>query len=84
MTFGDVWQIMADSLESSGFDVTSTSVGRWGHALGLELTSICSVAKGWPQVLQPGVVMTLEPSLLLDGGGCLCHEENIVITAAYT
>jgi len=42
---------MADSMAANGYDVEKVSVGRMGHAFGLELTSITSVKKGWKTVL---------------------------------
>lgn len=71
---------MADSLMKHGYDVSKVSVGRMGHGLGLELTQIFSNKKGWPTVLEAGCTMTLEPSLPLEGGGCIVHEEDIVVT----
>ena len=55
------------------------NVGRFGHGLGMQLTEFPSLI-GWDQtVMCEGAVMTLEPSIKVEGGGMLVHEENIVI-----
>ncbi|MGI9356871.1 MAG: M24 family metallopeptidase [Rhizobiaceae bacterium] len=54
-------------------------VGRYGHGLGMQLTEHPSIIRWDDTVMQEGVVMTLEPSMAVEGGGILVHEENIVI-----
>ena len=58
----------------------SSSVGRYGHGLGIQLTEYPSIAPFDHTVLQPGMVMTLEPSLTISKGKMMVHEENILIT----
>ncbi len=53
--------------------------GRFGHGLGSELTEGLSLMPGDETVLQPGMVLTLEPLLDLPDGRIMVHEENIVI-----
>lgn len=48
-----------------------------GHGLGKIVTEIPSNAPGDQTVLQPGMVLTIEPSVDYDD---MAHEENIVIT----
>jgi len=57
-----------------------TSVGRLGHGLGIELTETPSIAAFDDTPLQPGMVMTLEPSYSYAPGKMMVHEENIVVT----
>ncbi|MGB0854255.1 MAG: M24 family metallopeptidase [Pikeienuella sp.] len=57
-----------------------SDVGRLGHGLGTQLTEWPSVAPWEETPLQPGMVMTLEPSLTISPGKMMVHEENIVIT----
>ena len=57
----------------------SSNVGRFGHGLGMQLTEQPSIIDWDHTVLQEGMVMTLEPSMPVSGGGMLVHEENIVI-----
>lgn len=73
-TCAAVYQAMADVIGQVGGDV-----GRLGHALGSELTEEPSLI-AWDQtVLEPGMVMTLEPSMTVKGQAIMVHEENIVM-----
>ena len=63
-----------------------SDAGRYGHGLGMQLTEWPSLIPADETVLEPGMVLTLEPGLELGPGRTLVHEENIVITqdgAAY-
>lgn len=53
--------------------------GRLGHGLGMQLTEWPSLIAGDHTVLEPGMVLTLEPGIEIEGGGVLVHEDNIVI-----
>ena len=53
--------------------------GRLGHGVGMQLTEPPSLIPADETLLQPGMVLTLEPGLDLGGGRILVHEENIVI-----
>ncbi len=57
-----------------------SSVGRFGHGLGMQLTEWPSIAAGDHTVLKPGMVMTLEPSMQIGPEKMMVHEENILIT----
>lgn len=57
-----------------------SDVGRYGHGLGIQLTEYPSIAVFDETVLQPGMVMTLEPSMTISEGKMMVHEENILIT----
>ncbi|WP_273250680.1 M24 family metallopeptidase [Sediminimonas qiaohouensis] len=59
--------------------VTGARAGRLGHGLGMQLTEGLSLSKGDPTVLEPGMVITLEPWIALSAGSGMVHEENIVI-----
>ena len=61
-----------------------STIGRMGHGLGLELTEWPCMTNWDTTLLRPGMVITLEPSVSIDGepalpGGILVHEENLVI-----
>jgi Xaa-Pro aminopeptidase len=58
-----------------------TDAGRLGHGLGMQLTEWPSLIAADHTALEPGMVLTLEPSIELAPGRMLVHEENIVITA---
>lgn len=57
----------------------SGAVGRLGHGLGMSLTEWPSILPGEETVLVPGIVLTLEPAIILSSGRMMVHEENIVI-----
>ena len=60
-------------------DATDTDAGRLGHGLGMSLTEWPSLIAADDTVLQPGMVLTLEPGISL-GDRIMVHEENILIT----
>jgi len=53
--------------------------GRLGHGLGMSLTEWPSIIPTDQTVLEPGMILTLEPGLAV-GGGIMVHEEDILIT----
>lgn len=55
------------------------NVGRLGHGLGMQLTEHPSLAAFDQTVLEPGMVLTLEPGYAFAPGKMLVHEENIVV-----
>lgn len=77
-TTGDIWQAMWSVLEGAG--ALGNDVGRMGHGLGMQLTEWPSHVEGGDVVLQPGMVLTLEPGMTYAPGKMMVHEENIVIT----
>ena len=72
-----LYGVMHSSLGISGNDI---DIGRMGHALGMQLTEAPSLMPGDQTVLQPGMVITLEPSIETAPGCIMVHEENILIT----
>ncbi|WP_209595732.1 Xaa-Pro peptidase family protein [Ruegeria sp. HKCCSP351] len=60
-------------------DAEGTDAGRLGHGLGMSLTEWPSLIPADQTVLEPGMVLTLEPGIAV-GTKILVHEENIVIT----
>jgi Xaa-Pro aminopeptidase len=82
-TCADVWRAMAAVLDPRGG--AETPVGRMGHGIGLDLTEPPSLAAGDETVLEAGMALTIEPSLVLPAAGgrgrrLMVHEENIVVT----
>jgi len=74
----DIWQAMADTLAQGG--ASGGSVGRMGHGVGLRNTEWPSVMQSDTTVLQPGMVLAIEPGYDFAPGKMMLHEENIVIT----
>ena len=70
-----VFEAMAAELGAAG------AVGRLGHGLGMQLTEQPSLAAFDETVLEEGMVLTLEPSLLYGDGLSMVHEENVVLRA---
>ncbi len=77
-TSTDLWRAMMKVLERLGS--TRNNVGRLGHGLGLQLTEPPSNMPGDETVLEPGMVMTIEPGIEYEPGKMIVHEENVVIT----
>jgi Xaa-Pro aminopeptidase len=80
-TCADVFQAMAQVIADSGSgnDPGDGDVGRLGHGLGMQLTEAPSLTGFDTTVLEPGMVLTLEPSLAISPGAMMVHEENIVV-----
>ncbi|MEE4187825.1 MAG: Xaa-Pro peptidase family protein [Roseobacter sp.] len=56
-----------------------SDAGRLGHGLGMQLTEPPSLIPSDHAVLEPGMVLTLEPGIDMGNGRLMVHEENIVI-----
>lgn len=74
----DIWAAMAAVLQAGGS--CGNDVGRMGHFLGMQLTEGPSITPHDRTVLEPGMVLTLEPGMTTALGKQMVHEENIVIT----
>lgn len=68
-----------DRIVTGGAD--GSDAGRLGHGLGMQLTEGLSLIPSDHTVLEPGMVLTLEPGIELAPGKTLVHEEDIVIGA---
>lgn len=73
-TAADIFKAMAEVIGT-----TKNDVGRFGHGLGMQLTEPPSNILWDTTPLQPGMVLTLEPSITLRDGVLMVHEENFVI-----
>ena len=56
-----------------------SDAGRLGHGLGMQLTEPPSLIAADDTILEPGMVLTLEPSVTLACGRMMVHEENLVL-----
>ncbi|MFD1341580.1 M24 family metallopeptidase [Litorisediminicola beolgyonensis] len=75
-TAADLFHAMARALDDKD---GAEAAGRFGHGLGMQLTEPPSLVPDDHTVLEPGMVLTLEPSLFTGPERLLVHEENIVI-----
>lgn len=75
----DVFHAMQAVLDAGG--ARGNEVGRLGHGLGMQLTEWPSLTASDDTLLQPGMVLTLEPAMTFAPGKAIVHEENIVIEA---
>ncbi len=73
----DLFAAMAKSMDTQNSDV-----GRFGHGLGIQLTEWPSLAAWDETIIRENMVLTLEPSIDVDGDGIMVTEENILITDA--
>lgn len=67
-------EVMAKVIDQEGGDV-----GRMGHGLGTQLTEAPSIVSFDQTPMRVGMVMTLEPCMVIEGQKIMVHEENIVI-----
>jgi|SRR5579862_2081380 len=82
-TTGDVWRAMSAVVNPDG--AAETPVGRMGHGIGISLTEPPSIAPGDSTMLEEGMVLALEPSLVLatrdqSAPRLMVHEENVLVT----
>lgn len=73
----ELFKVMQSVLGTGG----DSSVGRFGHGLGMQLTESPSITPFDQTLLQADMVMTLEPGISYGNGKVMVHEENIVVTA---
>jgi Xaa-Pro dipeptidase len=78
VTTDGLWAAMQEVLDAGG--ALGNNVGRSGHGLGMQLTEPPSNMPGDGTVLQPGMIMTIEPGMEYAPGKMIVHEENVVIT----
>lgn len=74
----DLYHAQVNAIEAAG--VTPATMGRYGHGLGKMLTEWPSNKPDDHTILQPGMVMTIEPGIAYGNGKVMVQEENIVIT----
>ena len=74
----DVHQMLCAGLTALG---ATPGAGRLGHGLGLTLTEWPSFTPLDATVLREGMVLTLEPGVVVAPGRIMVHEENIVLRA---
>ncbi len=75
-TAADLFATM-DRIVTSG--AGGSDAGRLGHGLGMQLTEPPSLIPADHTILEPGMVLTLEPGIEVAPGRILVHEEDIVV-----
>ena len=73
----EVYESLSKNLFSSNINST---VGRMGHGFGLQLTEPPSIMIDDNTILEKNMILALEPSIEIENGLILVHEENVLIT----
>jgi len=81
---GDLYDYAVKFMEDAGrsqhfMGVGNDRVSFVGHGLGIELDEFPFISKGSKTVLQPGMVVALEPKLILDRYGVIGLEDTYLI-----
>ncbi len=66
-------------IESAGFG--DYFIHRLGHGLGLSVHELPNIVAGNQQILQPGMVFTIEPGIYIPGFAGVRIEDNVLVTA---
>ena len=74
----DISNAMIAILQKKG--LINNSIGRMGHGLGLQVTEPPSIVPYDNTILQPGMIIAIEPCFEYAPSVMLVHEENILIT----
>lgn len=82
---GDIYQLMTDMAEQFGYGENFMGVGErkirfTGHGVGLELDEFPFIAKGQKLELAEGMVLALEPKVILPGKGVVGIENTHLVT----
>ena len=73
----EVYESLSKNLFSSN---VKSKVGRMGHGFGLQLTEPPSIMIDDNTILEKNMILALEPSIEIENGLILVHEENVLIT----
>lgn len=81
---GDLYQISIDFMKSSPFFENfmgyDEKVQFIGHGLGIEIDEYPFISKDNQMILKPGMVLALEPKLIMPGLGLVGVEDTFLIT----
>jgi Xaa-Pro dipeptidase len=78
VTCSEVAKAGADALEKLGY--AKYAIARAGHSMGLSMHEEPSFRLGEETILQPNMVMSVEPTIAIEGVGTFDHSDVIVVT----
>ena len=73
----EIYESLSKNLFSNNI---KSKVGRMGHGFGLQLTEPPSIMIDDNTILEKNMILALEPSIEIENGLILVHEENVLIT----
>lgn len=78
VTTGYIHQVCYDYIESQGY--ADKFLHSTGHGLGIDVHELPNVSLKNPTVLEPGMVITVEPGIYIEGLGGVRIEDDLVVT----
>jgi Xaa-Pro dipeptidase len=80
----DIVRVRDDAYHRMGFAETRSRSGRMGHCSGLDITEPPTVALSEPTILEPGLVIHIEPKIIHSFGFFQLEEVVAVTSQGYT
>lgn len=77
-TAGSVYQASCKALDEAGFGNYLPSFA--GHGIGLETVEAPQLRLGVEMLLEPGMVLCIEPGIFIRGLGGACVEQEVIVT----
>jgi Xaa-Pro aminopeptidase len=82
---GDIYRMMMSEAEAKGYKDTFMGAGErrirfTGHGIGLELDEFPFIAQGQTLALEKGMIIALEPKVVMPGKGVVGIENTLLVT----